>query len=74
MTTPQVPETRRLYQQIADQIMERQKSGAFPPGFRLPPTRTLSRQLGVHRNTVLAKLTAWGIQRPTSADGRSLSL
>jgi len=30
--------------------------------------------LGVHRNTVLAKLTAWGIQRPTSADGRSLSL
>ena len=33
-----------------------------------------ARLLGVHRNTVLAKLTAWGIQRPASADGRSLSL
>ncbi|PYM45661.1 MAG: hypothetical protein DME14_20075 [Candidatus Rokuibacteriota bacterium] len=33
-----------------------------------------ARVLGVHRNTVLAKLTAWGIQRPASADGRSLSL
>jgi DNA-binding NtrC family response regulator len=33
-----------------------------------------ARELGVHRNTILAKLSAWGIQRPTSADGRSLSL
>ena len=33
-----------------------------------------ARLLGVHRNTVLAKLSAWGIQRPGSADGRSLSL
>jgi DNA-binding NtrC family response regulator len=33
-----------------------------------------ARLLGVHRNTVLAKLSAWGIQRPSSADGRSLSL
>ena len=33
-----------------------------------------ARLLGVHRNTVLAKLSAWGIQRPGSAEGRSLSL
>ena len=33
-----------------------------------------ARLLGVHRNTVLAKLSAWGIQRPSGADGRSLSL
>ena len=33
-----------------------------------------ARLLGVHRNTVLTKLSAWGIQRPASPDGRSLSL
>lgn len=33
-----------------------------------------ARLLGVHRNTVLAKLAAWGIQRPGQAEGRSLSL
>jgi two-component system, NtrC family, response regulator AtoC len=33
-----------------------------------------ARRLGVHRNTVLTKLSAWGIQRPSSGDGRSLSL
>ena len=30
-----------------------------------------ARQLGVHRNTVLAKLTTWGVQRPGSPDGRA---
>jgi len=33
-----------------------------------------ARLLGVHRNTVLAKLAGWGVQRPRSADGRSASL
>jgi DNA-binding NtrC family response regulator len=33
-----------------------------------------ARRLGVHRNTVLTKLSGWGIQRPTTGDGRSLSL
>ncbi len=33
-----------------------------------------ARRLGVHRNTVLAKLAAWRIQRPASPDGHSLSL
>ncbi len=33
-----------------------------------------ARDLGVHRNTILAKLSAWGIQRPASPEGRSLSL
>jgi DNA-binding NtrC family response regulator len=32
-----------------------------------------ARQLGVHRNTVLAKLATWGVQRPGTAEGRSLS-
>jgi len=33
-----------------------------------------ARLLGVHRNTVLAKLSGWGIQRPASPEGRSVSL
>jgi DNA-binding NtrC family response regulator len=33
-----------------------------------------ARLLGVHRNTVLAKLSGWGIQRPAAGDGRSFSL
>jgi DNA-binding NtrC family response regulator len=32
-----------------------------------------ARQLGVHRNTVLAKLATWGLQRPGAAEGRSMS-
>jgi DNA-binding NtrC family response regulator len=33
-----------------------------------------ARLLGVHRNTVLAKLTTWGVQRPNASDGKSVSL
>ena len=33
-----------------------------------------ARLLGVHRNTVLAKLSAWGVQRPGGPEGRSASL
>ena len=33
-----------------------------------------ARRLGVHRNTVLTKLSAWRIQRPGSSEGRSLGL
>lgn len=42
-----------LFEQIVQQLAERVRSGAFPPGFRLPPTRDLARALGVHRNTVV---------------------
>ena len=31
-----------------------------------------ARILGVHRNTILAKLAAWGIQRPATPEGRGL--
>jgi two-component system NtrC family response regulator len=33
-----------------------------------------ARMLGVHRNTILAKLSSWGVQRPGGGEGRSLSL
>ncbi len=42
-----------LYQQLFDQIAERIRSRAFPPGFRLPPSRKLAEELGAHRNTVV---------------------
>jgi two-component system response regulator AtoC len=32
-----------------------------------------ARQLGVHRNTVLAKLALWGVQRPGSGEDRTAS-
>jgi GntR family transcriptional regulator/MocR family aminotransferase len=41
------------YQQIFDQVAARIRSGAFPAGFRLPPTRALATALGTNRNTVV---------------------
>lgn len=41
-----------LHRQIFDQIVERIQSRAFPPGYKLPPTRVLAREMGTHRNTV----------------------
>jgi DNA-binding transcriptional MocR family regulator len=42
-----------LYRQLFDAVVARIHTGTFPPGFRLPPTRDLARELGVHRNTVV---------------------
>src|SRR5580765_7715382 len=42
-----------IYKQLFDQIASRIRSGAFPNGFRLPPTRTLADEVGTHRNTVV---------------------
>jgi DNA-binding transcriptional MocR family regulator len=41
-----------LHRQIFDQIVARIQSSAFPPGYKLPPTRVLARELATHRNTV----------------------
>lgn len=46
-----------LYQQLFDRIVERIRSGAFPSGFRLPPSRRLAEELGTHRNTVVRAYT-----------------
>ena len=42
-----------LYRQLFDQIVERIRSGTFPAGYRLPPTRALAGHLSTHRNTVV---------------------
>ena len=41
-----------LHRQIFDEVVMRIESRAFPPGFKLPPTRVLARELDTHRNTV----------------------
>jgi GntR family transcriptional repressor for pyruvate dehydrogenase complex len=51
-------DTRRLYQQIADQIRALIQKGDFPVGARLPPERDLALQLGVSRPSVREALIA----------------
>jgi GntR family transcriptional repressor for pyruvate dehydrogenase complex len=51
-------DTRRLYQQIADQIRALIQKGNFPVGVRLPPERDLALQLGVSRPSVREALIA----------------
>jgi 2-aminoadipate transaminase len=41
-----------LHRQIFDQVVARIASQAFSPGFKLPASRELARELGTHRNTV----------------------
>lgn len=45
-------EPRKLYLQIADQIMERVGDGRLPPGSKLPAERELATQMGVSRPSV----------------------
>jgi GntR family transcriptional regulator/MocR family aminotransferase len=42
-----------LYRQLFDEIASRIRSGTFPAGYRLPPTRALAGELAAHRNTVV---------------------
>jgi GntR family transcriptional regulator/MocR family aminotransferase len=42
-----------IYRQIVEQVAARIRDGVYPPGYRLPTTRDLARELGVHRNTVV---------------------
>ncbi len=61
-----------LYRQIFDQVVARIEARAFPPGFRLPPTRSLARELATHRNTVVrayADLEAAGFVSSTVGRG-----
>lgn len=43
-------------QQVARAVMSAIRSGQLPPGATLPGSRPLARDLGVHRNTVVAAL------------------
>ena len=49
-----------LRQQVAEQVRDNIRSGAFPVGQRMPSSRELAGTLGVSRATVTAALTELG--------------
>src|SRR5690606_42106405 len=53
-----VMEPRRLYQQIADRIMQLIREEHFPAGSRLPAERELAQLLGVSRPSLREALIA----------------
>jgi len=66
-----------LYKQLFDQIVERVMGGAFPAGFRLPPTRVLAAELRTNRNTVVrayADLEAAGFVTSTVGRGTFVAI
>jgi GntR family transcriptional repressor for pyruvate dehydrogenase complex len=51
-------ETKRLYQQVADQVAELIRQVEWKPGDRLPPEREMANKLGVSRPTVREAMIA----------------
>lgn len=64
-------ESRRLYQQIADQIRDLIDRGGFEPGTRLPPERDLATQLGVSRPSLREALIALDVEGRVEVRGGS---
>lgn len=63
MPAPAKPvDSRRLYQQVADQIRTVIEASRFAPGTRLPPERELALQLGVSRASLREALIALEIE------------
>ena len=60
--TPKNGDSRRLYQQVADQIRAVIEQGGLHPGSRLPPERELALQLGVSRPSLREALIALEIE------------
>lgn len=54
--------SRRLYQQIADQIRSLIQKGNYAAGARLPPERDLAQQLGVSRPSIREALIALEVE------------
>lgn len=65
----------RLYERLVDKILGLISSGAWKPGFRLPPERELSEAFGVSRTVVreaVKALEARGILESTTGSGVSV--
>lgn len=58
----EIIETRRLYRQIADQLIRLIESGEYTPGMRLPAERMLAEQLNVSRPSVREALIALEVE------------
>jgi GntR family transcriptional repressor for pyruvate dehydrogenase complex len=71
MTATKPTDSRRLYQQIADQIKELIAKGSFQVGDRLPPERELALLLGVSRPSVREGLIALDVQGNVEIRGGS---
>jgi GntR family hexuronate regulon transcriptional repressor len=52
----------KLYQRVANAIVEEIRSGKYPPGDRLPPERELAEEFGVSRPTVREAMIALEIR------------
>ncbi len=68
---------QRLYERVAEKIIDMISSGAWKPGFRLPPERELAESFGVSRTVVreaVKALEARGILESTTGSGVSVRL
>jgi len=68
---------QRLYERVVKKILELISSGAWKPGFRLPPERELSEAFGVSRTVVreaVKALEARGVLESTTGSGVSVRL
>lgn len=68
---------QRLYERVAEKIMELIATGAWKPGHRLPPERELSESFGVSRTVVreaVKALEARGVLESTTGSGVSVRI
>ena len=66
---------QRLYERVVDKVLELISSGAWKPGYRLPPERELSDAFGVSRTVVreaVKALEARGILESSTGSGVSV--
>ena len=69
-----------LPQQLVQGVVSAIRAGVFPRGVSLPGSRTLARQLGVHRNTTayrvkrIEEITGWDLREPDLRLALSLAL
>ena len=67
----------RLYERVVDKVLALISSGAWKPGFRLPPERELSEAFGVSRTVVreaVKALEARGVLESAAGSGVSVRL
>lgn len=68
---------QRLYERVVEKVLELISSGAWKPGFRLPPERELSEAFGVSRTVVreaVKALEARGVLESATGSGVSVRL
>ena len=66
---------QRLYERVVDKVLDLISSGAWKPGYRLPPERELSEAFGVSRTVVreaVKALEARGVLESTTGSGVSV--